>query len=76
MDERAIEDEAAHVRRQNEIDRLTAELADEFHDVSPELIDAAVRAEFTRREQRTLQDFVPIFAERSLRGRLRTPHRT
>jgi hypothetical protein len=65
-------DDAQRVRQQNEIDRLTADMTGEFPAVSPELINEAVRAEFTRREQRRVQDFVPIFAERSLRGKLRT----
>jgi hypothetical protein len=64
-------DDTARVRQENEIDRLTADLTNEYRDVSPELIGDAVRAEFTRREQRTVQDFIPIFAERSLRGKLR-----
>jgi hypothetical protein len=63
-------DEAQHIRQQNEIDRLTAELVGRF-DVAEDLVNAAVRAEFTRRESRPVQDFVPIFALRSLRGTLR-----
>jgi len=65
-------EDAAHVRQENEIDRLTAELTDEYRDLSPSLIGEAVRAEFTRREEYRVQDFVPIFAERSLRGKLRS----
>jgi hypothetical protein len=67
-------DDAQRIRQQNEIDRLTADLSGEFPAVSPELINEAVRAEFDGREQQAVQDFVPIFAARSLRGKLRDDH--
>jgi hypothetical protein len=66
-----VVDDTAHVRQQNEIDRLTAELTDRYRNVSPDLIGQAVQSEFTRRSEYPVQDFVPIFAARSLRGRLR-----
>jgi hypothetical protein len=62
------------VRKEIEIDRIRGELADEFRDLSPDMIEAGVRNEFDRRSQYPVQDFVPIFVERSLRGKLRKPH--
>ena len=64
-------DDASHVRQEIEIDRLAAALADEYPGVAHEVIDAGVRAEFSRWERSRVQDFVPIFVARSLRGRLR-----
>jgi hypothetical protein len=58
------------VRKELEIERLSAELSDEFH-VSPEMLEAGLRSEFERRSTYPVQDFVPIFVERSVRGKLR-----
>jgi hypothetical protein len=66
------EDARWHVRESNEIDRITDELTGEFDAVAPPTIEAAVRAEFDRRHDARVQDFVPIFVERSLRHKLRS----
>jgi hypothetical protein len=68
-----MNDDAAAVRKQLEVDRIRGELVDEFDDISPEMIEAGVRVEFERRSQYPIQDFVPIFVERTLRGKLRHP---
>jgi len=60
-----------HVRAENEISRLTAELAHEFEGVSPDTIEHAVRSSFEQRSSRKVQDFVSIFVERDLRHALR-----
>jgi hypothetical protein len=65
-DDRATE----FVRKELEIERLSAELSDEFH-VSPEMLAAGLRAEFERRATYPVQDFVPVFVERSIRHKLR-----
>jgi hypothetical protein len=57
------------VRKEREIERLSAELSDEYH-VSPETLEAGVRAEYDRRSGYPIQEFVPIFVERSVRYRL------
>jgi hypothetical protein len=64
-------DASMHVREEIEIERLRAELSDEFHDVSAEMLESGLRDEFERRSQYPVQDFVPIFVERSLRQKLR-----
>jgi hypothetical protein len=66
-------DETGIVRKELEIDRIRGELATEFDDISPEMIEAGVRVEFERRSQYPIQDYVPIFVERTLRGKLRHP---
>ena len=68
-------DARRHVRESNEIDRITDELSDEFEAVAPPTIEAAVRAEFDRRHDARVQDFVPVFVERSLRRKLRSTER-
>ena len=60
-----------HVRTENEIARVTAELAARFPGVSPAVIEHAVRASFEGRASRKVQDFVSIFVERDLRDALR-----
>jgi hypothetical protein len=60
-----------HVKAALEIERIRAGLHAEFGEVSGDVIDRAVRAEFARRSSSPVQDFVPIFVERSLRRRLR-----
>jgi hypothetical protein len=65
-DDRATE----FVRKELEIERLSAELSDEF-EVSPEMLKAGLRAEFECRETYPVQDFVPVFVERSIRQKLR-----
>ena len=64
-------DDAQHVRHELEVERLRAELVDEFADVEPDTIERGVRTEFDRRAGSPVQDFVSIFVERSVRGRLR-----
>jgi hypothetical protein len=59
------------VREDLEVDRLSAELATRFEGVSPEVIEYGVRQEFGRWSAVPVQDFVPIFVERALRGKLR-----
>jgi hypothetical protein len=59
------------VREDLEVDRLSAELANRFHDVSPDVIEYGVRLEFGRWSGVPVRDFVPIFVERALRGKLR-----
>jgi len=66
------EDARRHVRESNEIDRITDDLTGEFEAVAPPTIEAAVRAEFDRRHDAPVQDFVPVFVERSLRRKLRS----
>jgi len=60
-----------HVHQEIEVDRLSGELAAEYGQFDPATIETVVRAEFTRRSARPVQDFVPIFVERTLRRRLR-----
>ena len=59
------------VREDLEVGRVTAELANMFQDVSPDLIEYGVRNEFSRWSSARVRDFVPIFVERALRGKLR-----
>jgi hypothetical protein len=58
------------VRKELEIARLSSELSEKYH-LSPEMLEAGVRAEFDRRAAYPIQEFVPIFVERSVRGKLR-----
>jgi hypothetical protein len=64
-------DEATRVRKQSEIGRLRDELSVEFDDVSPTVIEQGIRSEFERRAAFPVQDFVPVFVERSVRRKLR-----
>lgn len=59
------------VRQSNEIGRITDELAGKYPRYEPDTVEALVRAEFTRRSQAPIQDFVPVFVERALKSRLR-----
>jgi hypothetical protein len=54
-----------------EIGRLSAELADRFRGVPPEVIEHSVREEFVRWSAVPVHDFVPIFVARALRRKLR-----
>jgi hypothetical protein len=56
---------------QREITQLAAELAREFRDLPVDAITRAVRSEFGRRASSPVQDFVPIFVQRSIRKQLR-----
>jgi hypothetical protein len=67
-----MRDDAAHVRHEIEVDRLSHELAHEFDQVAPAVIEHGVRAEFVSRSAAPVQDFVPIFVHGSLREKLRT----
>src|SRR5262245_39740465 len=69
-----LDRESLHVRNEVEIGRLTAELSDRFGDVAPDTVEQAVRAAFSRRSDVPIQDFVPIFVERSIRRALRAEH--
>jgi hypothetical protein len=66
----AMRDDTARVREQIEIERLRNELAGEFDDVSPDVIEQGIRNEFQRRAAYPVQDFVPVFVERSIRQKL------
>ena len=63
---------AQHVRTDLEVDRLRAELSSRFEDWSPDVIAEGLRLEFAKRAEYPVQDFVPIFVERSVRQKLRT----
>jgi hypothetical protein len=67
-----MRDDTAVVRHELEVDRLSDELAHEFDDVSPSVIEQGVRVEFGRLAALPVQDFVPIFVHRTLREKLRT----
>ncbi len=66
----SVQAPSRHVHQEIEVDRLSGELAAEFRQIDPATIETVVRAEFTRRSARPIQDFVPIFVERTLRKRL------
>jgi hypothetical protein len=66
-----VSDGLALVREDLEVDRVSAELANRFQDVSPAVIELGVRNEFGRWSTVPVRDFVPIFVERALRGKLR-----
>jgi hypothetical protein len=66
-----VSDGVEQVRADLEVDRVSAELADKFQDVSPDVIEHGVRQEFGRWSAVPVRDFVPIFVERALRGKLR-----
>jgi hypothetical protein len=62
------------VREDLEVDRVSAELAGVFQDVSPDVIEHGVREEFGRWSSARVRDFVPIFVARAVRGKLREHH--
>jgi len=64
-------DDLQHVRTELEVDRLTSELSTRFVDFAPDVIEQGLRSEFDKRAAYPVQDFVPIFVERSVRGKLR-----
>jgi hypothetical protein len=66
-----MRDDTAMVRHRIEVDRLSRDLADEFAQIAPAAIEDSVRAEFVRRSDAPVQDFVPIFVYRNLREKLR-----
>jgi hypothetical protein len=68
-----MRDDTAKVRHRIEVDRLSRDLADEFDQIAPAAIEDSVRAEFVRRSDAPVQDFVPIFVYRNLREQLRAP---
>jgi hypothetical protein len=68
---RSVNDGQAPVREDLEVGRLSAELANKFHDVSPAVIESGVREEFSRWSAVPVRDFVSIFVERALRRKLR-----
>jgi len=59
------------IREDLEIGRWTAELAERFRSVPPEVIEHSVREEFVRWSAVPVHDIVPIFVERVLRRKLR-----
>ena len=64
-------DQTRHVHQELEVDRLSDVLATEFERADPDTIETVVRAEFARRSRAPIQDFVPVFVERTLRQRFR-----
>ena len=66
-----MNDDAARIREQLEIGRIRDDLADEFDDVAPEVLEQGIRNEFARRAAYPVQDFVPVFVQRSVRQKLR-----
>jgi hypothetical protein len=66
-----MREDTAQVRHKLEVDRLSRDLAAEFTEIAPEAIEHSVRAEFVRRSDAPVQDFVSIFVFRSLRDQLR-----
>jgi hypothetical protein len=67
----AVNEALGLIREDLEIGRLSAELADRFRGVAPELIEHSVREEFVHWSVVPVHDFVPIFVERALRRKLR-----
>ena len=67
----AMQDDTARVREEIEVNRLRQELSEEF-DIAPEVLEQGIRNEFERRSAYPVQDFVPVFVERSIRQKLRT----
>ena len=67
----SMKDDAAKVREEIEVARLRDELASTFDDISPEVLEQGIRNEFDRRAAYPVQDFVPVFVERSIRQKLR-----
>jgi hypothetical protein len=63
-------DDASHVRQELEIGRLRDELVRRFGEVSPDAVESKLRDAFHRRADHPVQDFVPIFVERSVRQQL------
>jgi hypothetical protein len=63
--------DTARVREALEVHRLRYELAAVFSDVSPDVLEQGIRNEFALRAAYPVQDFVPVFVERSLRQKLR-----
>jgi len=66
-----MREDTAQVRHQIDVDRLSRDLVDEFDQIAPAAIEDGVRAEFVRRSDAPVQDFVSIFVYRSLREQLR-----
>jgi hypothetical protein len=64
-------DDTSKVREDLEVDRLRDQLAAEFDDVAPDRLERDIRDEFERRSSYPIQEFVPLFVERSLRQMLR-----
>jgi hypothetical protein len=64
-------DVTRRVHQELEVDRLSDVLATEFERADPDTIETVVRAEFAHRSRAPIQDFVPVFVERTLRRRFR-----
>jgi len=69
-----MNDDTRRVRTELEVDRLTTELSSRFDGFSPDVIEQGLRVEFEKRAAYPVQDFVPIFVERSVRGKLSAAH--
>jgi hypothetical protein len=52
-----------------EVARITANYATRLRGVEPAELEAAVWAEFARRSEVTIKEYVPVFVERSVRLR-------
>ena len=65
-----MSDDTAKVRHDLEVDRLSADLRGEVPH-GGEIVEDRVRADFGRWSQAPVQDFVSIFVQRHVRGRLR-----
>jgi hypothetical protein len=61
----AVNEAPGLIREDLEVGRLSAELADRFRAVPPEVIEHSVREEFVRWSTVPVQDFVPIFVARA-----------
>jgi hypothetical protein len=65
----------SETRHDLEVERVSAELADDFQQLEPDAIEQDVRAKFGRWSQSPVQDFVPIFVTLAVREKLRRPGR-
>jgi hypothetical protein len=65
------DDDVAQIRNEREVEQLSSELAERFQ-VARDVVESRVRAEFRRWSSVPIKDFVPIFVERAIRGRIRS----
>jgi hypothetical protein len=66
-----VTDDTSRIRESIEVDRITEELAHSFRETPAGAIEEGVRAEFERRHDVKVHDFVPIFVERAMRHKIR-----
>jgi hypothetical protein len=67
----AVSEDEVRVRNDLDADRLIVEMAGRFPDIPAERIEDGVRAEFGRWSTVPVREFVPIFVERTIKGKLR-----